>query len=130
MAKKTTTPTTTTTPATNGTSNKAEAIRSYRAVNPDASPTAIVKALAAQGIEVTASRVSTVLGNGQTRRVKMTPAEQVRAASEFVKNYQGGVDDAEEAIKKVGAFVEKCGGSDAALEALTMYREVAAVVTG
>jgi hypothetical protein len=111
--------------------NKADAIRAYKAEHPEARPADIVRGLAEQGVEVTASRVSTVLGNGSARRrtSKLTPAEQVRAASEFVSAYSSTDPlDAEEAIKAVGAFVERCGGSDAALEALAMYRELSAIV--
>ncbi|MEM8945800.1 MAG: hypothetical protein AAGD11_11510 [Planctomycetota bacterium] len=45
--------------------NKAEAIRVYAKSNPGAGPTAVSKALAAKGIEVTAGQVSTTLSNAK-----------------------------------------------------------------
>jgi hypothetical protein len=128
MAKKNTTsqaPVVAANTTTNG-ANKADAIRQYHAANPTAKPTEIAKALSAQGIEVNASRVSTVLNGGKRRGG--VQVETVKAAAAFVKAYGGKLESAVDAIKAVGSFVETCGSADDALAALEAYKELAAAV--
>jgi len=116
---------TTTAPATNG-ANKADAIRAFATANPNAKPSEIAKALSAQGVEVNASRVSTVLNN--KRRSPGVSVDSIKLASAFVKQYGGKIAEAEEAIQKVGKFVEECGGSDEALAALASFKELSAAL--
>jgi hypothetical protein len=103
--------------------NKADSIRQYAAQHPEARPADIVKALAAQGVEVSASRVSTVLATGKKKTA--VDIDGVKNAAAFVKSHEGDVDGALEAIKSVGAFIDLCGGSEEAIAALEAYRTLA-----
>ncbi len=121
MAKKTTTRRNTTTDI-----NKAEAIRNYHAEHTDAGPSEIAKALGDQGIEVTASRVSTVLRG--PRKSGGLDVDRLKIAADFAKSYDGSAADAKEAIEKLGSFIEQCGGTKKALEALDAYQAVAEAI--
>lgn len=125
MAKKATTRRSTTT-ATSADINKAEAIRSYHAEHTDAGPSEIAKALGDQGIEVTASRVSTVLRG--PRKSGGLDVDRLKVAADFAKAYDGSAAEAKEAIEKLGSFIEQCGGTKKALEALDAYQAVAEAI--
>ena len=86
-----------------------------------------MKALAAQGVEVTAGRVSAVLrsGNGGQK----VDVEQIKRAAEFVKGYKGKVEDAVAAINAVGRFVDDCGSAEKAVKAIEAFRAVAQYVS-
>jgi hypothetical protein len=126
MAKKSTTTAQATTATATGDPNKAQAIRDYHAGHPNAKPADVVKALAAQGVEVTAGRVSAVLrGNGGQK----VDVEQIKRAAEFVKGYKGKVEDAVAAINAVGRFVDDCGSAEKAVKAIEAFRAVAQYVS-
>ncbi len=114
------------TATTNGTANKAQAIRDYAAANPTAKPSEISKALKSQGIDVEPGRVSGVLNaKGRGRGVSV---DAIKLVSAFVKQFNGKLADAEQAIQKVGKFVEECGGADDALAALASFKELSAAL--
>lgn len=60
--------------------NKSAAIRDYKTANPDAGPKAIVEALAAQGITVSAAQVSTTLSMAK-KKMGVTPGKRGRKPS-------------------------------------------------
>lgn len=126
MAKKPNT-TSTNNATTTATANKSESIRNYHAANPNATPAEIAKALTEKGVEVSASRVSTVLANG--RRGSRVDVAKIKLASAFVKNFKGKVDDAETAIGTVGQFIDDCGSSTAAIAALSAFKELASAIS-
>lgn len=123
MAKKNESTTNTTTTVVAEPNNKAKAIRDYKAANPAAGPSEIAKALTAQGVEVNASRVSTVLkgGSGGSK----VDVEQIKKAAEFLKGFGGKADDAKKAIMSVGGFVSECGSPEKAVAALDAYAALA-----
>lgn len=125
MAKKATTPRTNNTTAAPADINKADAIRKYHAENPEAGPSAIAEALNAQGITVTASRVSTVLRGGKKSRKGGLDVDRLKIAADFAKSYEGSAEEAKAAIEKLAKFIDECGGASNALEALDAYQAVA-----
>ncbi|PQO33169.1 hypothetical protein C5Y96_09930 [Blastopirellula marina] len=110
----------------NNAPNKAEAIRQYHAENPNAGPSDIAKALKAKGVDVTASRVSTVLRPSSKKKGGLD-VDTIKVAAEFAKQYEGSVD-AKAAIEKVGKFIDSCGSTEKALEALDAYHAVAEAI--
>lgn len=113
---------------TKDTVNKAQAIRDYSAKHPNDGPAAVVKALAAQGVDVTASRVSTVLRGGSTKKKNgSVDVDTIKKAAEFVKAH-GDVDEALKAIEQVGEFITECGNAKKATAALEAYKAMAEVI--
>lgn len=71
-----------------------------------------------QGVDVTASRVSTVLrGGSTTKKNGSVDVDTIKKAAEFVKAHSD-VDEALKEIKQVGEFITKCGNDKKALAAL------------
>lgn len=127
-SKKNTTPVTTT-PAVNtaNTANKADAIRQYANDNPGVGPAAIAKALTAQGIEVNASRVSTVLRGGNGAKGGLN-VDSIKLAAEFVKSSGMAPELAKDTIKAVGNFIDRCGGAAKAVSAIEAFESVSAAL--
>ncbi len=109
--------------------NRSEAIRKYKSDHPQAGPSEIAKALAGEGLDVSSSLVSSVLNTGRRNgRSGGLSVETIKLAAEFVKAHKGKLEDAEASIKSVGAYIDSCGGAEAALAALQSYRAVAEVI--
>lgn len=126
MAKKNQTPVITT-PAVNTATNKADAIRQYHAEHPEAGPAAVAKALAEQGIEVNASRVSTVLRGGHGAKGGLN-VDSIKLAAEFVKSSGMAPELAKDTIKAVGNFIDRCGGASKAVAAIEAFESVSAAL--
>lgn len=132
MAKRTTTPATVNAPATTATANgknensKAKAIRAYKAGHPDAGPKEIAEALGKDGVEVTAGRVSAVLRSGTAS--SKVDVDTIKRAAEFLRTFNGKVEEAVKAIDSVGQYVVACGGAEKAKAAIEAYQAVAALV--
>lgn len=90
--------------------NKSQAIRDYNAKHPNDGPTAVTKALAAQGIKVTPPQVSNVLSaagkktKGKKRGPK--PGSKRGAASSTDKVSLDSLIDAQKFAEKVGGVDE------------------------
>jgi hypothetical protein len=123
MAKRTATRTT----IDNASVNRSEKIREYHAANPNAKHSEIATALAGEGYEIKTSLVSSVLGKRASAN-KLTTAELVKLASTFVKAHKGKVADATAAIESVGQFIDACGSSEKAKEALTTFQAVSEAI--
>ena len=90
--------------------NKSQAIRDYAKANPTAGPTAIVAALAEQGIQVTTAMASTVKSMAKKkRRAKRAAAAGAKPASDKISvaaliqakkmaAEMGGIEKAKEAL--------------------------------
>jgi hypothetical protein len=126
MAKKnettTTAPTTTTTET-----NKAESIRNYAKDHPNQTKKEMVAGLKALGVEVTESRIYTVMRKGGSGGASVN-VESIKRAAAFLKSFGGKADEAKDAIQKVGGFVKECGGPEKALGALDAYAAIAAAL--
>lgn len=95
--------------------NKSELIRNYKAEHPEAGPSAIVEALAQQGVTVTPAFVSTVLSNAKRksrRRSSRRPAAG-RAAGNGVAT-----------LVQAKQFAEKLGGIEKARAALDALAKI------
>lgn len=98
--------------------NKSAAIRDYKTANPDAGPKAIVEALAAQGITVSAAQVSTTLSMAK-KKMGVAPGKRgrkPRAVSSSNGNSLGKGIAAQ--LNAAVALIDACGSVDAAKEVL------------
>jgi hypothetical protein len=106
--------------------NRSQAIREFKASNPNAKQSEIVAGLKKQGVEVTSSLVSSVLRRGTSSdRVNVN---SIKEAATFIRGFKGGIDEAKKAIETVGQFVETSGGASEALAALDAYAALAAAI--
>jgi hypothetical protein len=105
-------------------------IRQYHAANPTVGPSAIAKALSTDQLKFSAALVGQVL-NGRANKEKKTGLDvnMIKAAAAFVKSYEGNMEEAEEAIRAVGKFVEDCNGVESALEALTTFKDISSAIS-
>ena len=120
MAKSKATPTTKTTDTTAAEkTTQADSVRDYRKRNPEAGPKKIADALCADGVEITAARVSAVLRQDGASNGKVT-VDQIKLAASVLKT-AGSVDAALESIEAAGAVVDllkACRSPEKAKEAL------------
>ncbi len=107
--------------------NRSQMIRDYHSANPNAGPSEIARALSTDGMKISAALVGQVL-NGRSKKSKGMDVNTIKAAASFVKAYKGKVEDAAAAIESVGQFIDACGSSEAAREALTTFKEVSSVI--
>jgi arginine repressor len=111
----------------NGTSKKQQVLE-FKSQNPEATPKDIAEALSKQGVEITAAHVSTILtrkdgaaGGKSVDRFK----ENLKKAKDFAKGYKN-IEEAIKSIRSLGQFVDACGSSTAAIQALEGYRDLLA----
>lgn len=111
--------------------SKSDLIRDYHAKNPNAGPSEIAKALSTDTNKFSAALVGQVI-NGRANNGKASKGglnvEMIKAASAFVKSYEGNIEDAAAAIESVGQFIDACGGSQEALQALTTFKDLTAAI--
>jgi len=125
MAAKKNTEATTTTPAVSA--NKAEAIRNYAKDHPNQTKKEMVAGLAALGVEVTESRIYTVMRKGGSGGANVN-VESIKRAAAFLKTFGGKADEAKDAINKVGGFVRECGSPEKAVASIDAYSAIAAAL--
>ena len=138
MAKKNTTNDQTTVAPVAGTivpetttveTNKAKSIRDYAAANPNQTKKEMVAGLKALGVDVTESRIYTVMRQSRNGSGGASVnVETIKRAAAFLKTYGGKADDAKDAINKVGGFVRECGSPEKAVAALDAYAAIAAAL--
>ncbi len=121
--------------------NKSQAIREYYAANPEAKPKAVVEALAAQGIVVSAAFVSTIKSTsvgkpakkrgrpaGKRNVTKSASAPSVKAAAVSTKAPRAAAPSAGISIEnlvKAKGLVRDLGGIDNAISALAALKRLA-----
>lgn len=89
--------------------NKSQAIRDYRAKNPNAGPTEVAKALAASGIKVSPALVSNVTAAATRKTGKKTAKRGRKPVADSVSL---------SALVEAANFADKVGGADKAHELL------------
>ena len=103
--------------------NKSQAIRDYKAANPDAGPTAIMNALAEQGVTVTTALVSNALTNAKKKTVKKKPGRPPKAAATADLPKRPGRPP-KKGKKKGGRPKASSNGSDVNLNALIAAKKL------
>ena len=127
-AKKRTARKTATKAKSAGKVNKSAAIREFAAQNPDMGPTAIAKALSAQGIAMSPSFVSVVLTKKKSSpkrgAAKRGPGRPRKAAAAASSSSNGGLTiDQLKAAKKFANSVGGISEAKAAINALAVVME-------
>ncbi len=112
-------------PAAETAVNRSQLIRDYHEAHPEATPAQVAKALTDQGHTVSAALTSQVLsGRRSAGGGKEKFIETVKLAGAFVRTHKGKLAEAESAIKSVGEFIDGCGGTQKALDALEVYKSL------